>query len=250
MRIIIPLLMAALAADVATCAQDKPASLADEYQALEQEFNAAMEDFRKTYGTAKTDAERKKVMQQKLPSPPKYMARMMAIADKDPKDPAAADALIWVFSNIPDDRRARQVLDTLFLNHLESEKMGKLVESLVHRQARDAKKLLLEIRAKNPLRTVQGLATFGLGQLAYSEAGRQKLTPEAEKLFQEVIDKYADVKGTGGALGDQAKRLMGLTNMAAGNPAPEIEGEDIDGKKFKLSDYRGKVVLIDFWGDW
>jgi cytochrome oxidase Cu insertion factor (SCO1/SenC/PrrC family) len=32
--------------------------------------------------------------------------------------------------------------------------------------------------------------------------------------------------------------------------APEIEGQDIDGKKFKLSDYRGKVVVLDFWGNW
>jgi len=30
----------------------------------------------------------------------------------------------------------------------------------------------------------------------------------------------------------------------------QIMGEDIDGKKFKLSDYRGKVVEIVFWGDW
>ena len=29
--------------------------------------------------------------------------------------------------------------------------------------------------------------------------------------------------------------------------APEITGEDADGVKFKLSDYRGKVVLLDFW---
>ena len=32
--------------------------------------------------------------------------------------------------------------------------------------------------------------------------------------------------------------------------APEIQGEDIDGKRFKLSDYRGKVVVLDFWGHW
>jgi hypothetical protein len=36
----------------------------------------------------------------------------------------------------------------------------------------------------------------------------------------------------------------------AGNIAIEIEGEDIDGKNFKLSDYQGKVVMLDFWGFW
>jgi hypothetical protein len=35
-----------------------------------------------------------------------------------------------------------------------------------------------------------------------------------------------------------------------GDVAPEIEGEDVDGRPFKLSDYKGKVVLLDFWGDW
>ncbi len=33
-------------------------------------------------------------------------------------------------------------------------------------------------------------------------------------------------------------------------PAPEITGEDVNGKEFKLSDYRGKVVVLDFWGFW
>ena len=34
-----------------------------------------------------------------------------------------------------------------------------------------------------------------------------------------------------------------------GDVAPEIEGEDFDGKKFKLREFRGKVVLLYFWGD-
>ncbi len=32
-----------------------------------------------------------------------------------------------------------------------------------------------------------------------------------------------------------------------GRPAPEIEGRDVDGKAMNLSDFRGKVVLLDFW---
>jgi hypothetical protein len=35
-----------------------------------------------------------------------------------------------------------------------------------------------------------------------------------------------------------------------GNRAPEILGVDVDGQPFKLSDYRGKVVVLDFWGHW
>ena len=35
-----------------------------------------------------------------------------------------------------------------------------------------------------------------------------------------------------------------------GQPAPEVSGVDQDGKEFKLSDYRGKVVMLDFWASW
>ena len=38
--------------------------------------------------------------------------------------------------------------------------------------------------------------------------------------------------------------------VAVGMRAPQIEGEDIDGKPMRLDDYRGKVVLLDFWGNW
>lgn len=35
-----------------------------------------------------------------------------------------------------------------------------------------------------------------------------------------------------------------------GDLCPEIAGTDADGKPVKLSDYRGKVVLVNFWGTW
>jgi peroxiredoxin len=35
-----------------------------------------------------------------------------------------------------------------------------------------------------------------------------------------------------------------------GNLCPEVAGVDVDGKPVKLSDYKGKVVLISFWATW
>lgn len=46
------------------------------------------------------------------------------------------------------------------------------------------------------------------------------------------------------------RELFLLENLAIGKPALEIEGHDLDGVEFKLSDYRGQVVLLNFWGDW
>ena len=52
-------------------------------------------------------------------------------------------------------------------------------------------------------------------------------------------------------LGERGENLLGeLRDLGIGKPCPEIAGEDIDGKPFKLGDYKGKVVVIDFWGDW
>lgn len=38
--------------------------------------------------------------------------------------------------------------------------------------------------------------------------------------------------------------------MRPGSPAQEIEMESPNGEVIKLSDYKGKVVLIDFWASW
>jgi thiol-disulfide isomerase/thioredoxin len=38
--------------------------------------------------------------------------------------------------------------------------------------------------------------------------------------------------------------------IAVGNPAPDVEGIDLDGKKVKLAGMKGKVVLFDFWATW
>ena len=95
---------------------------------------------------------------------------------------------------------------------------------------------------------------------------------EAERLLEQVVRDFADVPqpmfmadGPGhirlsryaspeakpktyGALAGAA--LFELRNLAVGKPAPEIEGEDVDGRRFKLGDHRGKVIVLTFSGNW
>lgn len=38
--------------------------------------------------------------------------------------------------------------------------------------------------------------------------------------------------------------------IPTGEPAPDFTLKNLDGKTVRLTDYRGKVVLIDFWATW
>ena len=50
---------------------------------------------------------------------------------------------------------------------------------------------------------------------------------------------------------EQAKQdLFLLRDRAVGAMAIDFDGKTVDGEEFKLSDYRGKVVLLDFYGFW
>src|SRR6201984_3188689 len=61
---------------------------------------------------------------------------------------------------------------------------------------------------------------------------------------------------------DKATRVKtsvsGVTNKAGGNPddqkagevAPDLTLKDLNGADVSLSDYKGKVVLLNFWATW
>jgi len=44
--------------------------------------------------------------------------------------------------------------------------------------------------------------------------------------------------------------VLAMAGPMVGQPAPDIVGEDLDGAVLRLRDYRGKVVVLDFWGHW
>jgi thiol-disulfide isomerase/thioredoxin len=46
------------------------------------------------------------------------------------------------------------------------------------------------------------------------------------------------------------KELFQLLHFSLGKAAPDIEAESIEGKKFKLSDSRGKITVLSFWASW
>jgi peroxiredoxin len=52
------------------------------------------------------------------------------------------------------------------------------------------------------------------------------------------------------SLDGQYKRMMAQQKVKVGEVAPDIAMEDPDGKILRLSDLRGKVVLLDFWASW
>ena len=47
-----------------------------------------------------------------------------------------------------------------------------------------------------------------------------------------------------------ASPLAQVGGPRVGTVAPDIEGFDFEGQRFKLSDYRGKVVVVTFWASW
>jgi len=52
------------------------------------------------------------------------------------------------------------------------------------------------------------------------------------------------------ALGVGLALFVSRPAFAPGSVAPDFTAQDQDGKTFKLSEYRGKVVVVDFWGFW
>jgi acyl-CoA reductase-like NAD-dependent aldehyde dehydrogenase len=233
--------------------KDKPSTPQEQYKTLVAEWQNAMKEYRQAMSKAKTQEERQKVFQEKYPQPDKFAPRFLELAEKNPKDPAGVDALIWVVEYSPPRGPAgkfrKEALEILARDHVTSDKLGPLCSNLGYARDAATESFLRAVLKKNPHREEQGQACLALAQMLKQRGGADK---EAEQLFERAAKEYANIRtARGKTIGELAENdLFEIHHLAIGKQVPDIQGEDIDGKKFKLSDYHGKVVMLDFWGHW
>lgn len=256
----------------------KPPGPAEEYQALLKEHGKAVQAYMKAARAAKTDEERTKAFTEHYPKADKYAPRMVELAEKNAKEPFAIDALIWVVSGPGRGSSAKtdiRAWELLFRDHIESEKLGAVCQMLTFSFNPSSETRLRTLFEKSPHRDVKGKALLALGQLLKNrpdalqqfkdrpelaksldvetkkllERDPKTLAKEAESILERAEKEFGDVKlQFYGTIAAKAKsELFDIRHLSVGMAAPDIEGQDQDGKKFKLSDYRGKVVLLDFW---
>ncbi len=92
---------------------------------------------------------------------------------------------------------------------------------------------------------------YGKDRVAvFRKADVPKLEAEALKLFDAVaadggrVERASDLTFADSARSEAHE----IRNLGVGKKAAEIAGEDLDGAKLRLSDFKGKVVVLSFWG--
>jgi hypothetical protein len=264
-----------------SAAEAKPAagSRADRLAAIQKEYDDARKAFSKAYQAAKTPEEREKLQ---YPDPKTWASKVWDLVHENPTDETGFAGLSWIVQRNPSKQDLDDAIAALLESHVKNPKIGELCPTLGGMVQLDPK-LLGRIAAENPNHDAKGQAYYALASYTIESASLSRqirtaseddakqmkdylgeprfqalktsdpdeLEKGAGKILDIVADQFADVKGGRSTLGEAAKGdLHEIRDLVVGKPAPNIEGEDLSGASFKLSEYRGKVVLLDFWGNW
>ena len=215
-----------------------------------------------------------------------HATRLLALLKGAPND-VAADALIWIVVNDSNGTDfSEQALAALAKDHGANPKVGATFRALGELAPTvNVEKFLRAIVASSPDPELKSTATYHLARTLKGQfdvltmrlqnaktavdqeaveilngkelvqklktTKPEVLSAEAQKLYEQFIAGGSEGRSGRRSLSGAAKsELFELKNLSVGCAAPETEGEDVDGKKFKLSDHRGKIVVLFFWGDW
>jgi hypothetical protein len=256
--------LAVLALLPALWAEDKPkhrpATITGEYRALVAEYSKAEKESDQAYKKAKSDAERQKVRAAYLRTRSEFTGRFLTFAEEHPKDKEALLALFFVLH--PDTEAEARYLDAaarlILKDHVASDRLTNPPILQMVDDSPAAERLLRGVLEKSPHRAIRAQAGLSLALIlngrphprqaaARLPGNAAALAKEAEELFERVATKYADIK----EVAEKAKgELFEIRHLAVGKTTPDIRGKDSDDREFKLSDYRGKVVVLDFWAEW
>jgi hypothetical protein len=260
-------LVAALALAADDPKKDPPDSLAEQIAAIKKEHQERWKKFHDDLLKFRDDDKRILELNEEIQHfTDKKTDELSALIKKHGKEPAAFEGILVLAADLGyplDDDLVLLVRE----HHFANAKMGELCFAIDWRITESwAEELLHDVAAKHPQEAVRGRAVYSLGMYyryraqprdgKITEEEQAKWLGKSAKYYTEVTKRYAAVTTPDGKakLGDKAAseliRVKNIPNLKVGKTAPEINGEDIDGKKFKLSDYRGKVVLLDFWGHW
>jgi hypothetical protein len=185
-----------------------------------------------------------------------FMEAVFSRAEKEEKEPAAGDLLAWLATNAsqtPIGSKATERLLDKYPGNPGIERLCTMLGQGYMPKAGETLKLILDKSTKS---RVKGAAALGLAKIGATETDKlgdkpeelEKAAAEAESYFAKAIELYGTENSA--QQKDVERELKAFRTFRVGKEVPEISGTDLDEKAFKLSDYRGKVVLLDFWGFW
>jgi hypothetical protein len=185
-----------------------------------------------------------------------HRERFAAFAGKNDGEAAVA-AWTWV-ANLgwrADDAgrtAARAAVARLLADHLRSAALGGLVNRLSYLDGAlspaECSAGLRRIAAATPHPEIRAKARL---QIVRVLIGGDPPGAEARAEARELLDALLGDAGGEQRVVDEARLWQyELDHLQLGMVAPDFEAEDQHGKSFKLSDYRGKIVVLDWWGFW
>ena len=224
---------------------------------LRDEFDERMAKFMEAYRAEQDEAKREKLFEGLYPNPTEFVPRFRALATEFKGTRAAAGALVWIATHVYGDTQETAV-DELLRDYPDSPLLDQVVPLLANRSDEGSRTNLRTLLSESPHRIVRGHAcralALNLRELAAdTKRGERKetLMAESRALLMRLQKDFGDLPYYGRTLGDAARsELFESDRLQIGMLAPDIEGPDLNGVTFKLSDYRGKVVVLDFWGNW
>lgn len=108
------------------------------------------------------------------------------------------------------------------------------------------------VRASKQSQQTKAYASYALASAWHRLAGKTGIEARRLELVRSARALFAEVSAAPvGVYKDLAARFVSeIDTVQIGMPAVATSGEDASGKPLRLADFKGKVVLLDFWGFW